>query len=82
MFYTKCKKCSTVRRWLTLAETQDEELVDKNKTRPVTLEEFEAAQEADIGKNPKVDILNVIDACCYNCEPKAKSKKKKEAVEA
>jgi len=67
MFYSKCTTCGATRRWLTLEETQDEDLVAKNKTTPLTLDE--------IGK-----VKIFIDVNCTKC-PKKKKKSKKKVAE-
>lgn len=82
MFYSHCKKCGKVRRWLTEEESLDKDVVADNLSTSLTLEEFDAAVMADTGKNPKVDRMNVIEVSCAGCETKKVKKTKKEKVEA
>jgi len=77
MFYSKCRKCGFSRRWLTIEETKDKNIVEYNLSTPPTIEEVEAAEEE--GGEDKVII-----GYCAACEPKKTKKKSKkaEAVEA
>jgi hypothetical protein len=67
MFYTKCKKCGTTRRWLDREEVKDAKLVEEQRHKKLTQEEVDAAER-------------VVEFVCEDCEPKKKKGKKAEAV--
>ena len=75
MFYSQCPKCGLSNRWLTKEESEDKELVKKNKHKKVTKEELEAAAAVED---------QVKEVHCLACKPnksdkvvKAKAKKSK-----
>jgi len=71
MFYSTCPKCGLSYRWLTKEESEDKELVKKNKHKKVTKEELEAAALIE----DKVQEVHCL-ACKPNKSVKAKAKKK------
>jgi hypothetical protein len=69
VFYSQCKKCGKIRRWLDKEEVKDPKVVEENRHKPITMEEFEEAGKA-------------LDIYCIGCAPKEKKPGKKKAEEA
>jgi len=62
MFYTRCTKCGTTRRWLDREEVKDVKLVEANRHKKLTQEEVAKAER-------------VVTFVCEDCTPKKKGKK-------
>ena len=62
MFYSQCKKCGKIRKWLDKEEAKDPKIVEEHRHKPITMDEVKAA-----GKTMSIH--------CFGCAPKEKKTK-------